>query len=148
MGTRDAANIRNFVNLFGGCHGGPDRKYIVVEKADIQIVASDHPVVRGVEPLVVPREEFYYRLKWVDPDQGITPLIRVPISGELETVAWAWQRPDGGRSFGFSGLHFHENWQHVQYRRMMAQAALWCVGLPIPRDGLPVEVEEGDLALP
>src|SRR5436309_1709459 len=27
MGTKDARNIEAFVQLFGGCHGGPDRKY-------------------------------------------------------------------------------------------------------------------------
>src|SRR5262249_23221676 len=26
MGTKDAKNIDAFVDLFGGCHGGPDRK--------------------------------------------------------------------------------------------------------------------------
>ena len=30
MGTREAAPVANFVSLFGGCHGGPDRKYKVV----------------------------------------------------------------------------------------------------------------------
>jgi type 1 glutamine amidotransferase len=141
MGTRDAANIDTFLKLFGGCHGGPDRKYIVVENADFQIATPSHPVVTGVDPFRVPREEFYYRLKWIKPNKGMTPLVRVPIDGAVETVCWAWQRPDGGRSFGFSGLHFHNNWRHEQYRRLMAQAALWTVGLPIPKNGLPVSVD-------
>ena len=31
IGTKDAKNIEGFVKLVGGCHGGPDRKYKVLE---------------------------------------------------------------------------------------------------------------------
>src|SRR5207244_672145 len=31
IGTKDAKYIDTFVNLVGGCHGGPDRKYQVLE---------------------------------------------------------------------------------------------------------------------
>ncbi len=147
MGTRDAANIDAFVKLFGGCHGGPDRKYLVVDDADLQIATPSHPVVTAIESFRVPREEFYYRLKWIKPDDGLTPLVRVPIEDSVETVCWAWQRPDGGRSFGFSGLHFHDNWRYEAYRRLIAQAALWTLKLPIPKSGLPVDVDDKVLAL-
>ena len=33
MGTKDAENIAEWVKLFGGCHGGPDRRYKVVDVA-------------------------------------------------------------------------------------------------------------------
>lgn len=65
-----------------------------------------------------------------------------------ETVAWAWERRDGGRSFGFTGLHFHENWKHEAYRRLVAQAVLWTLKVDSPAKGLNVEVSEGDLKLP
>jgi hypothetical protein len=74
-------------------------------------------------------------------------LQRGAIDGRPETVAWSWERPDGGRSFGFSGLHFHDNWGLPAYRRLVAQAVLWSVKMPIPRDGLRVEVTEEDLTL-
>lgn len=144
---RDAAHIDGFLKLFGGCHGGPDRKFIVVEKADFQIATPSHPIATAVKPFRVPREEFYYQLKWVKPNEGLTPIVRVPIEGKIETVCWAWQRPDGGRSFGFSGLHFHDNWRHEQYRRLIAQAALWSLKMPIPENGLPVDVDDKVLAL-
>jgi len=66
------------------------------------------------------------------------PMLQVEIDGKLETVAWAWERPDGGRSFGFSGLHFHENWQVPEYRRLIAQAVMWTNRITIPKDGLAV----------
>jgi hypothetical protein len=73
--------------------------------------------------------------------------MRAQIDGEAEMVAWAFRRPDGGRSFGFSGLHFHDNWRVKEYRRLVAQGVLWTLDLPIPKEGLPVEVEEADLKL-
>lgn len=140
MGTRDAEFIEGFVNLFGGCHGGPDRKYQVLANAQVNIVDAKHPVVRGVKPFRLLREEFYYRLKFAKPESTITSLLQTEIEGNPETVCWAWQRPDGGRSFGFSGGHFHANWERLQYRRLMAQAVLWTVNLPIPENGLAVDL--------
>jgi type 1 glutamine amidotransferase len=145
MGTRDPKYIAGFLRLFGGCHGGPDRKYKVVE-SQIRVVDSDHEIVRGVAPLML-REEFYYQLKLID-TKRIKPILQTTIDGNNETVAWAWQRADGGRAFGFSGGHFHSNWSRVEYRRLMAQAVLWTLKLPIPKEGLPVKVSKEDLALP
>jgi len=146
MGTKKAKNIADFVALFGGCHGGPDRKYKVVD-VTTRIVSPGHPIVNGVGPLKI-RDEFYYTLKFAKPQQSISPLVQVPIDGKLHTVGWAFQRPDGGKSFGFSGCHFHENWKHTEYRRLAVQAILWSVGRPIPKDGVDVTVNEKLLALP
>ncbi len=144
MGCRDAEYIRDYIALFGGCHGGPDRKFKVVE-ATLK-PASDHPILRGIESFPI-REEFYYRLKFPQAPQQVTPLIKVPIDGKTETVAWAWDRTDGGRSAGFSGGHFHENWRRPEYRRLMGQSILWTLRLPIPPKGLNVDVDEKFLRL-
>jgi type 1 glutamine amidotransferase len=146
MGTRDAKYIDDFVKLFGGCHGGPDRKYKVLE-TEAKVADASHPVVRGVAGKFRIKDEFYYRLKMVRAQTGLTPLLRVVIDGNDETVAWAWTRPDGGRSFGFSGLHFHANWDREEYRRLVAQGVVWTLGLPIPEKGLAVKVTEEDLKL-
>jgi hypothetical protein len=142
MGTKDAKNIDAALKLFGGCHGGPDRKYAVVE-VEARPADDKHPVLTGVGKFRV-KDEFYYELKFVKPEGSAKPLLRVPIDGKEQTVAWAWERPDGGRSFGFSGLHFHDNWKLTEYRRLVAQGVLWALKLPVPKDGLAVEVGEGD----
>ena len=134
MGTRDAKNIDAFLQLAGGCHGGPDRKYKVLS-TDVHIADASHPVVRGLKDFKV-RDEFYYFLKFVKPAETLTPLFQADIDGQRETVAWAWQRRGGGRSFGFSGLHFHENWDVPEYRRLITQGVLWTMGATIPADGL------------
>jgi type 1 glutamine amidotransferase len=145
MGTKDAKYIDGCVQLLGGCHGGPDRKYKILQ-ADAEITDPKHPIVTGIKNFGV-RDEFYYGLKFAKPAGTVKPILRVAIDGNMETVAWAWERPDGGRSFGFSGLHFHDNWRLTEYRRLVAQATLWTLRLPIPKEGLPVAVTDNDLKL-
>lgn len=146
MGGKDAQYIEEFVKLFGACHGGPDRKYKVVT-VTTEIAASRHPIMQGVGPIEV-HDEFYYQLKLAQPAEGLAPLLKVPIEGRLYPVALAWDRPDGGRSFAFSGLHFHENWRLEPYRRMVTQAVLWTIKTPVPAAGLPLHFSEHDLTLP
>ncbi|MFP6769745.1 MAG: ThuA domain-containing protein [Planctomycetaceae bacterium] len=146
IGTRKAEPIAAYLALLGGCHGGPDRKYSVVTARATPATAG-HPVLRGIRPFEV-RDEFYYRLKFSRPAKTIIPLLRVPIDGRDETVAWSWQRSDGGRSFGFSGLHFHENWKRIEYRRLVVQGILWTLGQSIPEKGLDIPIAPGDLKLP
>lgn len=146
MGCRDAEYIEEFVKLAGGCHGGPDRKYLVAETI-ARVAAPDHPIMRGIEPVRV-LEEFYYQLKFIQPPGQIVPLLQADLEGGPQTVAWAWQRPDGGRSFGFSGLHFHNNWRLEPYRRMVTQAVLWTNELEVPETGLKLQFDEEDLRAP
>ena len=136
MGTKDAKNIAAFVELFGGCHGGPDRKYKIVQ-TDAKVAERAHPILNGLGDFKV-RDEFYYTLKFA---KTRIPLLNVTIDGESYPVAWALERDGGGRSFGFSGLHFHENWQLREYRRLVAQSVMWTLDLPIPKDGIAVHMD-------
>lgn len=145
MGTKDAADVPAFVELFGGCHGGPDRRYKVLE-AQLEPTNATHPILRAVSPLKV-QEEFYYQLKWPKPVEKHVSLLQVAIEGQTYPVAWSWERPAGGRSFGFSGLHFHDNWKHESYRRVVVQAVLWTIGRDIPTAGIDVSISADDLKL-
>lgn len=145
MGTKDAKNVDGFLKLFGGCHGGPDRKYKELE-AEAEPADAKHPILAGVGKFRV-KDEFYYELKFARPEGSVKPLLRVSIDGKEQMVAWAWERPDGGSSFGFSGLHSHDNWKLPEYRRLVAQGVLWTLKKPVPKDGLPVEVKDEDLKL-
>lgn len=128
MGTRAPEPIEPFLKLFGGCHGGADRKYQVVD-TQLHVANRQHPIAAGMENVRV-HDEFYYRLKFVEAAPPVMPVMEATIDGQPETVAWSWERPHGGRSFGFSGLHFHENWQLPEYRRLLTQAVLWTLKLP------------------
>jgi len=127
MGTREAGPIEPFLKLFGACHGGPDRKYQVV-RSELRPAMPAHPIAAGLKAFDV-RDEFYYRLKLSAGEPGVQPVMQALIDGQPETVAWAWERPDGGRSFGFSGLHFNDNWDLPEYALLMKQGVLWTLKL-------------------
>ena len=138
MGTVDPKNIDRFVALFGGCHGGPDRKDATFSVKAL-VSESQHPINHQIRDFDV-NDEFYYQLKFIKPVSQIIPIVQARIEGNMETVGWAWERENGGRSFGFSGLHYHRNWQLPEYRRLVTQAVLWSLKLPIPDDGVNVDL--------
>lgn len=143
IGSKEAANVEGYQRLVGGCHGGPDRKYVVVE-TDAQPPDTKCPITAGIGKFRV-KDEFYYQIKFVKSDPPVKPVLTVTIDGRAEPVAWSWERTGGGRSFGFSGLHFHSNWQLPEYRRLVAQGILWTLKLPIPEKGLDVEIAADEL---
>jgi type 1 glutamine amidotransferase len=148
MGAREAGPVRDYVDLFGGCHGGPDRKYKVLQTT---ARPGKHEATSGLADFKV-KDEFYYRLKFAPAGDGakgvLEPLLRVKIDEEEYTVAWAYRPLRGGRAFGFSGLHYHDNWKRPEYRRLVAQGVLWSLGLPVPEKGLDVTIDEKVLQLP
>ena len=66
---------------------------------------------------------------------------------EPQHVAWAAERPDGGRGFGFTGGHFHRNWGDDNFRKLVLNAIVWAAGDEVPQCGVEVgRVTEFDLA--
>ncbi|MEO0413521.1 MAG: ThuA domain-containing protein [Verrucomicrobiota bacterium] len=62
-----------------------------------------------------------------------------------ETTMWAVERPDGGRGFGFTGGHFHKNWQNDAFRKVILNALCWVSKVEVPLAGVdsaPVSDEE------
>jgi putative membrane-bound dehydrogenase-like protein len=116
----------------------------------------DHPITRGVKPFAT-NDEWYFHLRFKDSDK-VTPILsavappetmRRPdgphsgnpavrqsvAAGEKQTVAWAYERPAGGRSFGITGGHFHWNWGHDDMRRLVTNAIRWTAGEEISEQG-------------
>ena len=102
-----------------------------------------HPILTGIGDMKV-YDEFYYAL---DRAPGIHPLLTAKIDGNDEMAAWSWERPDGGRAFGFVGLHFHSNWQLPEYRRLVVQGVLWSLKPPVPAGGVNVDIDSRKLEL-
>ena len=146
VGAKDARFIEGQLKLLGGTRGGPQRKYQILE-TDVRRLAPEHPVLVGVPDFRI-KDEFYYRLELLPKTApGFQPLLGAKIDGSEETVAWAWERPDGGRSFGYVGFHFHSTWERVEYRRLVANAVLWSLGYDVPAAGAPVDVPATALEL-
>ncbi len=55
--------------------------------------------------------------------------------GREEAMLWTLERADGGRGFGFTGGHFHRNWQNDEYRKVVMNAICWLAKLPVPQLG-------------
>jgi hypothetical protein len=56
--------------------------------------------------------------------------------GRPETMMWAVERADGGRGFGFTGGHFHRNWQNDDQRRLILNSLVWLAKLEVPKGGV------------
>lgn len=118
-----------------------------------------HPITRGVKPFKI-NDEWYYHMRFRDEMEGVTPILTDlppdstlsrpdgPHSGnpavrkaiankEPQHMAWATEREDGGRGFGFTGGHFHWNWGHDQFRKLMLNAIAWTAKAEVPEDGVP-----------
>lgn len=118
----------------------------------------DHPIARGVKPFEI-NDEWYYHMRFRDGMKGVTPIltdlpsketlsrpdgphsgnpdVRQAIAkGEPQHVAWAAERPDGGRGFGFTGGHVHWNWGDPNFRKLMLNAIVWCAKADVPSDGV------------
>lgn len=109
----------------------------------------EHPTTRGVAPFTE-NDGFIYKLKFVDGLQGVTPLLRTAppkgaLKGSEDIVAWAYDRPAGGRSFTFTGCHLHSSWGLEGMRRFVTNGILWSAGLEIPAGGAPVALDPADL---
>ena len=61
-------------------------------------------------------------------------------------MMWVFERPDGGRSFGFTGGHTHTNWGDPNQRRVVLNALLWIAKADVPRDGVVDKITAADLA--
>jgi len=62
--------------------------------------------------------------------------------GRAEAMMWTVERPDGGRGFGFTGGHFHDNWANENYRRVVLNAILWVAKVDVPQDGVQSSVSD------
>ncbi len=117
----------------------PNHWYSAIQTytAPTRLGAEDHPICRGVRPFPI-EEEFYYRIHFRPNDPRLTPILltRPPNEPQDYPVAWAVQRADGGRGFGFTGGHFYKNWWLPDYRKLILNAIVWSAGLEVPAGGV------------
>ncbi len=66
-------------------------------------------------------------------------------SGRAEATMWAIERPDGGRGFGFTGGHFHDNWSNDDFRKVVLNGMLWIAKMEVPADGVQSKLAPGQI---
>lgn len=119
----------------------------------------DSPIVRGVKPFKT-NDEWYYHMRFRPNMDGVMPIltalppestlsradgphsgnpaVREEVkSGAAQHMAWARERPDGGRGFGCTGGHNHWNWGNDQFRKLVLNAIVWTAHVEVPEGGVP-----------
>jgi type 1 glutamine amidotransferase len=125
-------------------------------KAEIKTL-PEHPITRGVQPFAL-QDEWYFNIRFKPELEGVTPILKAlpPFDkrgtaaarehkDREEILAWAFNRTNGGRSFGFTGAHFHRNWGDENFRRLVVNAILWTAKLEVSKNGAKVEMSPEDL---
>jgi type 1 glutamine amidotransferase len=130
-------------------------------------VLPQHPITQGVHPFEI-KDEWYFHLRFVDGMKGVTPIlyaippestmsrpdgphsgnpvVRAAVDrGEPAIVAWAYERPNGGRGFGFTGAHYHSNYGNENFRKVILNSILWIAKADVPPKGVQCKVSEEDL---
>jgi type 1 glutamine amidotransferase len=156
---------KEFINWIGGCFE-INRSVNPHWDADFKSLPK-HPITNGVKPFSI-LDEWYFYMRFRDGMKGVTPILSAipPEStmsrpngthegnpdvreavkrGELQHVAWACERPGGGRGFGFTGGHFHKNWGDDNFRKIVLNAILWTAKVKVPADGVQSTVTAEEL---
>jgi hypothetical protein len=121
-----------------------------------------HEVTRGVKPFAV-NDEWYYHMRFVEGMKGVTPILTAlpdlktvqgggkkstshggnpdvyaeVAAGKPQHLAWAYERADGGRGFGFTGFHKYSNLENDSFRTLLLNAVAWTAKLAVPENGVP-----------
>jgi len=126
-----------------------------------------HPITRGVMPFTL-HDEWYFHMRFREGMKGVTPILTAvppestmnrrdgPHEGnpavreavknrEPQHMAWACERSDSGRGFGWTGAHYHKNWGNDNFRKLVLNAILWTAKAEVPPDGVQSVVTEEEL---
>ncbi len=118
----------------------------------------DHPAARGLAPFTI-YDEWYFHMRFVPDRKGITPILETRpqlstllrndgpssnnpavrdsvLRGDRHAVAWAYERPGGGRGFGFTGAHHHRHYRDNNFRKAVLNGVAWAAGLEVPIGGV------------
>ena len=118
----------------------------------------DHPVANGLKPFTL-NDEWYFNMRFVEGMKGVTPILaavagedtmarpdghhsgnpevrKLVAAGKQQVLGWVYEREDGGRGFGFTGLHYHDNFANPSFRTSLLNGVAWIAGAEIPKGGL------------
>ncbi|MEP6908750.1 MAG: ThuA domain-containing protein, partial [Pseudoxanthomonas sp.] len=128
--------------LGGARFGTFDRS---TETVEVRVADPSHPLSRGVRDFSY-RDEFYPTVRFAE--TGVAPILTgtlhvqyrdgasvVEDLPEKRTLAWAYERAQGGRSFGFTGAHYLAALDHPMLRKTLLNAILWTANIKVPREG-------------
>ena len=118
-----------------------------------------HPAANGIKPFAI-NDEWYFHMRFQKDMKGVTPIlsavapestmkrrdgphsgnphVRASVKrGDKQHVGWVYERPNGGRGFGFTGAHVHWNWANDNFRKAALNALCWIAKVEVPEGGVP-----------
>jgi Trehalose utilisation len=108
----------------------------------------EHPVTAGIGPFEM-NDEWYFNMRFqTEPEGVVEPLLMAippietmersngPHSGNdvvrkmvaeerPQILAWAYSRPGGGRGMGYTGGHYHANWDEFNATQLVINGIAW-----------------------
>jgi hypothetical protein len=130
-----------------GCRGHWDMEFASI---------PGHTVTRGVKPFAAPADGWLYNMHFAG--RSVTPLLTGAVpdksrttadakrhAGREEVIAWAYERPGGGRGFAFTGADLHKSWNYESQRKLVLNGILWSAKLPVPPDGAKADFDPASL---
>jgi type 1 glutamine amidotransferase len=118
----------------------------LVQTSRLRQPEPKHPVCRGWRDFDL-HEEYYFKLCFLPEAR---PVMSTVIEGKEYPIGWVYERrnANGGRSFGFLGGHFHDNFGIKAFRQAVVNGILWTAHVDIPEKGAPIAITSKDMDLP
>ncbi len=132
--SKNSALAERMLNQLGGLFG-VDWSGLDVSDSRVVQALPDHPISRGWSDFDL-KDEWYLDLRF---NPRAQPLATVQVKDKSQVVAWCFERDNanGGRSFGNSLGHFHENFLINPFRQWIVNGILWTAHRDIPPTGAP-----------
>jgi hypothetical protein len=165
--SSDGAGSKEFLNWLGGYF---EQFWSVNPHWEANYSSlPKHPISNGVKPFST-TDEWYYRMRFRAGLVRVTPILSaVPPESTTQRpegshggnpeqkrevleekkpqhTAWAVDREDGGRGFGFTGGHFHKSWSNDDQRKLVLNAILWTAKAEVPAEGVASKLTEDEIA--
>jgi hypothetical protein len=132
-----------YLDLLGGWFNR-DHSGLSTGKSWLTQADPKHPITRGWKEWEI-HDEFYLNLRFA---KQTKPLLTVKVDGVDQVVGWTLERAGGGRSFGTTLGHFHDNFVREDFRRLLVNGILWTAHKDVPPEGADVKVAEELIKLP
>jgi len=142
----EAPNVLRWAGAYYDFQGYGSKHFVSRKPLVCTPASANHPISRGWKAFTLKANEIYHNLRFTE--RPTTPILTARMPGPKgkpparHVIAWALERPDGGRGFGFGGGHFYDMWLNDDCRKMVLNAIAWAAGIDVPAGGVQSRVPD------
>ena len=143
----EAPKLLEWLGAYYDFQGHGSSHWVTRKPQVLMPVTSYHPVSRGWTTFTLNENELYHNLHFAEENCPV-PILKSTFQDRKtkqareHIIAWALERKNGGRGFGFGGGHFYNQWTNEDCRKMILNAILWTAKIEVPKDGIHSSVPE------